>query len=280
MLSPLSIQFHNIYWETILWDHGLAREERKDFFFGYSIGASLCPSCRTMVSSAACVVFKYSYISIVTSDLSFGKREPTIVACNLIHPGPVIQADLGNYLGIRWNNGTQRFFQFSLACVKKGLEICNGGRISHVHEQPFYTAGAIVFALKSFGESSEELRKRRCSNMTSDDFFVFEAQDRRLNLAAQHSFRFSKVIKIVGAAAAVGDSKSRTFTASGPTYSLSIVEGFRRDIAKKDGIEIAQVHAQLKGRRATQDMEFALLEVLLKLSCLLMVKLRCMFFYS
>jgi hypothetical protein len=88
------------------------------------------------------------------------------------------------------------------------------------------------------------------------------------------------VIKVVRPAAAVGDGKSRPFTASGPTYALSVVEGFRRDIAKEDGIEIAQVHTQLKGRRAAQDMDSAFLEVPLKLSSLLMVKLRCMFFYS
>jgi hypothetical protein len=88
------------------------------------------------------------------------------------------------------------------------------------------------------------------------------------------------VIKVVGPTATVGDSKSRAVTASSPTYALSVVEGFRRDIAEEDGIEIAQVHAQLKSSRAAQNMDSAFLKILLKLSSLFVVKLGCMFFYS
>jgi hypothetical protein len=115
--------------------------------------------------------------------------------------------------------------------------------------------------------------------MADDNLLVSETQYGGTNLPAEHPLRFREVAKVVGRAATVCDSKSGiSASASSPPHSLSVIERFWRNVAKEDGIEVTQVHAQFKGRRATQDMDVALPELPLKLSGLFFVKLRRVLF--
>jgi hypothetical protein len=115
--------------------------------------------------------------------------------------------------------------------------------------------------------------------MASDNLLVLETQYGGTNLPAEHPLRFREVEKVVGSAPTIRDSKSGiSASAPGPPHSLSVIERFWRNVAKEDGIEVSQVHAQFKGRRATQDMDVALPELPLKLPGLFFVKLRRVLF--
>jgi hypothetical protein len=115
--------------------------------------------------------------------------------------------------------------------------------------------------------------------MASDNFLVSETQHGGTNFPAEHPLRFREVVKVVGRTATVCDSKSGiSASAPSPPHSLSIIECFWRNVAQEDGIEVTQVHAQFKGRRATQDMDFTLPELSLKLPGLFFVKLRRVLF--
>jgi hypothetical protein len=86
--------------------------------------------------------------------------------------------------------------------------------------------------------------------------------------------RFGEVVKVVGATATIRDSKSRISTSAAcPPNSLSVVECFWGDVAEKNGIEVAKIHAQFKGRRAAKDVDVTVPELSLKLARLFLVKL-------
>jgi hypothetical protein len=85
--------------------------------------------------------------------------------------------------------------------------------------------------------------------MASDNLLVAETQYGGPNLPTEHPLRFREVVKVVGATTTIRNSKSWVIaSAPGPAHPLSVIERFRRDVAKEDGIEVTQVHAQLKGR--------------------------------
>jgi hypothetical protein len=99
--------------------------------------------------------------------------------------------------------------------------------------------------------------------------------------AVDDVLRLDEVVQIVRPAAAIGDSKPG-LTCS-PTCSanpLDVVERFRRNVSQEDDIEITEVDAKFKRRRATEDVYLTLAEASLILTCLFVRELRGMFFDS
>ena len=99
--------------------------------------------------------------------------------------------------------------------------------------------------------------------MPADDLLVMESNNRRPDRPTENTGdRFGKMVKIVRHSAAERDGESgKATTAPRPSNSLCVVECFRRNVPKENGIQITQVYTQLEGCRTAKDMDDNVLAV-------------------
>src|SRR3972149_2569184 len=114
MLNPLSIQCPNIYGETVLRDHGLPGEERENILNSNCLSSCSCPSNLFIVPYVKCGLAEVAHSSIIACSPDFSIRESALVPSTPINLRSVIQPASRGSIRIRWNNCTQRFFQFGL----------------------------------------------------------------------------------------------------------------------------------------------------------------------
>ena len=92
-------------------------------------------------------------------------------------------------------------------------------------------------------------------DVSVQNLFVFNLEDRRADPAADHPLRLVIIGKVMRGELGKGHHESnRSPAASGASGTLHIVCWARRDVPQIDRFEAAHIHAHLKGGRATQRM--------------------------
>ena len=98
----------------------------------------------------------------------------------------------------------------------------------------------------------------------SDQIFVRQVKPRQADCSGNHQLLTAEEILVMRIPrGAVGQDKSRLARSTGSATPLGIVRRGRRHVPHVDHVELADVDAELHGRRAIKDGELAGAEILL-----------------
>src|SRR6266576_4337814 len=122
-----------------------------------------------------------------------------------------------------------------------------------------------------------QLLERQRTHVAHHDALVGESHGGGPELTAYEPRRVLETVAVVRARAAERGHVPDAQLAAGPPGTLEVVGWSRGSVAENHGGHLADVHAELEGRTAHEDVELALLEHGLALRPLLIVNLGGVF---